>query len=225
MRAEIRSLRSDFMQPPDRLPLSGATERSKSRKAAIGLTRSQDQKPEAQIDFADLIVAIARTQDRAAFGQLFEYFAPRIKTLMLQFGATPVLAEELAQDTMLIVWRKAGLFDPAGASASGWIYRIAKNLQLDALRRERRRIALPGVNLPGDVPQPDAALALRDTERRVRAAIGQLSPEQLRVITLSFFEDKPHAEIAALLGLPLGTVKSRIRLAMKRLRHLLDGDS
>jgi RNA polymerase sigma-70 factor, ECF subfamily len=193
-------------------------------KAAVGLTVRYDKERDAQTQFPDLIVAIARNQDRAAFARLFEHFAPRIKTLMMQLGAPPVRAEEVAQDTMLSVWRKAHLFDPAGASASGWIYRIAKNLHIDALRRDRRLAAIPGDEEDASVPQPDATLSARETEGRVRAAIAQLGPEQLRVITLSFFEDKPHAEIAKELSIPLGTVKSRVRLAMQRLRDLLDNE-
>jgi RNA polymerase sigma-70 factor, ECF subfamily len=188
------------------------------------LTVSHDNEREAQTQFPDLIVAIARNQDRAAFARLFEHFAPRIKALMMQLGAPAVRAEELSQDTMLSVWRKAHLFDPAGTSASGWIYRIAKNLHIDALRRDQRLAAIPTDEEKADVPTPDAALSARETESRVRAAIAQLGPEQLRVITLSFFEDKPHAEIAKELSIPLGTVKSRVRLAMQRLRDLLDNE-
>lgn len=116
------------------------------------------------------------------------------------------------------------MFDPAGASASGWIYRIAKNLYVDELRRDRRSAAATAAAsiLDNDMPQPDAIVSARDMEVRVRAAIAALSAEQLRVVTLSFFEEKPHAEIAKELSIPLGTVKSRVRLAMQRLRELLD---
>jgi RNA polymerase sigma-70 factor (ECF subfamily) len=192
-------------------------------KAADALTVSGKER-DAQTEFPDLIVAVARNQDRSAFARLFQHFAPRIKTLMMQLGAPPVRAEELAQDTMLSVWRKAHLFDPAGASASGWIYRIGKNLHIDALRRDQRLAAIPADEETASVPQPDATLSARESEVRVRTAIAQLSSEQLRVITLSFFEDKPHAEIAKELGIPLGTVKSRVRLAMQRLRDLLDNE-
>lgn len=193
-------------------------------KAADGVTASQDKRTAAQAEFADLIVAIARDQDRGAFVRLFEFFAPRIKSLIMQLGGSPARAEEIAQDTMLAVWSKARLFDPAGASASGWIYRIAKNLHLDALRRDRRLATLPVEAELQEAPRPDAAFSTRDTEQRVRHAIAALTPEQLRVVTLSFFEEKPHAEIARELSIPLGTVKSRVRLAMQRLRDLLDGD-
>lgn len=182
----------------------------------------QDDRPDAQSELPNLLVAIARNQDRAAFAQLFEFFAPRIKAFMMRRGASPARAEEIAQDTMLAVWSKARLFDPAGLSASGWIYRIAKNLHVDGLRRDRRLASMPAEAEPDGVPQPDAILSTRVTEERVRAAVAALSPEQLRVVMLSFFEDKPHAEIARELSIPLGTVKSRVRLAMQRLRDLLD---
>lgn len=224
MHAQTRPMLREQVQrrPPGRLePDVGTT---KFGKAADGVTSSFDKRAEPRAEFSDLIVAIARDQDRAAFARLFSHFAPRIKTLIMQLGASPARAEEIAQDTMLAVWRKAQLFDPAGASASGWIYRIARNLHLDAIRRDKRLAAMPADAEADDTAQPDAILALQDTEKRVRAAIAELSPEQLRVITLSFFEDMPHAEIARELSIPLGTVKSRVRLAMQRLRDLLDSD-
>jgi RNA polymerase sigma-70 factor (ECF subfamily) len=171
--------------------------------------------------FADLIVKIARDQDRSAFARLFEHFAPRIKTLLVRLGETPARAEDLAQDTLLTVWRKANLFDSAGASASGWIYRIAKNLQVDARRRDQRLSSVAAEDLD-PVPLPDGIVSAKEMEDLVRAAVAELSEEQIRVVTLSFFEDKVHAEIADELKLPLGTVKSRLRLAMKHLRGRLD---
>jgi RNA polymerase sigma-70 factor (ECF subfamily) len=175
-------------------------------------------------DFAVLIVAVARQRDQKAFATLFAHFAPRVKTLALRLGAAPARAEELAQETLLTVWHKASLFDPAGASAAGWIYRIARNLLIDAARRDVRESShLPDAGDGGDeVLPPDRIAVAREDERRVRAALTTLSDEQRQVLKLSFFEEKAHAEIAAELRLPLGTVKSRLRLAMKRLRELLD---
>lgn len=173
-----------------------------------------------------LIQAVAVRQDREAFARLFEYFAPRIKSYMQRSGATEAAAEELAQETMLAVWRKAGLFDPASAGAAGWIFTIARNLRIDAHRRASRG----GVSETGDVdlefqvdesPQPDLQIATSQSEQLIRTALAQLSSDQMRVVELSFYEDKAHAEIAQMLKIPLGTVKSRLRLAMNRLRHLL----
>ena len=175
-------------------------------------------------DLAALITAVADRRDSAAFAELFQYFAPRIKALLMRSGAPGEQAEELAQEAMLTVWRKAHLFDPTGASASGWVFRIAHNLRIDAARRAQR-IERLGRELAGEtaeVEEPDAIVSAGQMQARVRAAIAQLSSEQLKVITLSFFESRPHAEIAEILQLPLGTVKSRIRLAFKRLRTLLD---
>jgi RNA polymerase sigma-70 factor, ECF subfamily len=205
---------------PFRGKKAGQTRTTPSRRTApISMRSVTDQ----HADFAKLIVAIARNDDRDAFAQLFEHFAPRVKTLMLRLGASPVRAEELAQDALLTVWTKARLFDPRGSSASGWIYRIAKNLHIDSVRRDRRLSAIPREDL-SPVDQPDSIYAAREDEALIRSALAQLSEDQKRILTLSFFDEKPHAEIAKELQLPLGTVKSRIRLGMQRLRALLDGE-
>ena len=166
------------------------------------------------------------SQDRAAFAALFEHFAPRVKTFMRRSGASEASADELAQETLLAVWRKAALFDPASAGASSWIFTIARNLRIDALRREKRGSAHETSDIDAEFqvdesPQPDSSLASAQSETRVRAALAELSEDQMRVIELSFYEEKAHAEIAQILQIPLGTVKSRLRLAMNRLRNLL----
>ena len=180
----------------------------------------------ARAQWAQLIAKVAAHQDRVAFAELFSYFAPRIKTFMQRSGSSEARAEELAQEAMLTVWRKAALFDPATASPSTWIFTIARNLRIDAFRRERR----VGMAEASDVeiefqvdeaPLPDARLATFQIGQRVQTALDELSDEQMRVIELSFFEEKAHAEIARILEIPLGTVKSRLRLAMSRLRTLL----
>jgi RNA polymerase sigma-70 factor (ECF subfamily) len=183
-----------------------------------------DEPGVANGDFAALIDSVARQRDREAFVQLYRHFAPRVKALMLRMGAPLEQADELTQECLLNVWRKAHLFDPQGASASGWIFRIARNLRIDGLRSARRaQAAADGIDqISDEVEWPDAIVAATQIGARVRAAIARLTPEQLTVITLSFIEGRPHAEIADKLQLPVGTVKSRIRLAMKRLRELLD---
>jgi RNA polymerase sigma-70 factor (ECF subfamily) len=173
---------------------------------------------------AQWIVAVAN-KDRAAFASLFEHFAPRVKTMMLRAGLSPQRAEDLAQDTMLAVWNKAHLFDQAGAGPSAWIFTIARNLRIDVLRREQRADRVESSAFDQPPPEemlPDAALVTSQSEEQVRAALARLSPEQLQIVRLSFFEDRPHGEISQTLGLPLGTVKSRLRLAMKHLRKLLE---
>lgn len=173
-------------------------------------------------DFSTLIVAVAQAQDRSAFSALFEHFAPRVKSYLMRSGATLGSAEELAQETLLAVWRKAAFFDPARGSASTWIFTIARNLRSDALRRERHPEALAReLDEPAPPRQADALFAASQRETRVRDALRTLSPEQAAVVRLSFFDEKAHAAIADELQLPLGTVKSRLRLAMHHLRTLL----
>ena len=169
-----------------------------------------------------MIVAIAESADRQAFADLFSHFAPRVKSYLLRLGAASEQAEELAQETLLCVWRKAASFDPGRAAASTWIFTIARNLRIDALRRERRPLVLDDpAEAPDAPPGADAVIVAVQDEARVKLAIAALPAEQAEVIRLSFFSDKPHSEIAVELGLPLGTVKSRLRLAMGRLRALL----
>ena len=176
--------------------------------------------------WAGLIEAVAVRQDRSAFATLFEHFAPLVKTFMRRSGVTEASADELAQETLLMVWRKASVFDPSTAGAAAWIFTIARNLRIDAHRRGRRG----GLTETSDVdaefqvdesPGPDSRLAAAQAETRVRAALAELSEEQRRVLELSFYEEKAHGEIARILHIPLGTVKSRSRLAMNRLRNLL----
>jgi RNA polymerase sigma-70 factor (ECF subfamily) len=171
-------------------------------------------------DDAALIAAVAQRRDRAAFATLFAYFGPRVKAWMLRAGSNPTAAEELAQETMLAVWQKAALFDPGRAGAATWIFTIARNLRIDALRRERHPSdLLPDPATEPDPPlQADRILAMSQQETRIRTALSQLPPDQAEVISKAFFEDKVHAEIEKELGIPLGTVKSRLRLAMIRLR-------
>jgi RNA polymerase sigma-70 factor, ECF subfamily len=175
---------------------------------------------------ARLITDIAAQQDRAAFAALFEFYAPRIKTMLIRMGANAEAAEDIAQETLVTVWRKAALYDPARASVSAWIYTIARNLRVDRLRRDQRAklFALYETVEPEEPERPDGAMDTLQREECVRAALRQLPEEQVRVVQLSFFEGRAHGDIARLLELPLGTVKSRLRLAMSRLR-LLIGDA
>lgn len=170
-----------------------------------------------------LLQRVARDQDRAAFTVLFEHFAPRVKAYLVRLGTSPQIADDLAQEAMLTLWRKAHLFDPAKASAATWMFTITRNLRIDAIRRERR----PRFDANDLSPAPDGdgdssmTLETWESEKAVRAALVALPPEQAEIVNLSFFSDKPHSQIAAELGIPLGTVKSRLRLAMARLRAAL----
>lgn len=169
-----------------------------------------------------LIEAIALRRDRDAFAVLFAYFAPRLKAWLIKSGATPGAAEDFAQDAMLIVWRKADLFDSTKARAATWIFTIARNRRLDMLRRDSRPLPTPEIELAGeDVRRPDELLSMSQDADRVRDALARLSPDHVEVLRLAFFMDSSHSEIAKHLDLPLGTVKSRIRNAMTKLRLIL----
>jgi RNA polymerase sigma-70 factor, ECF subfamily len=175
-------------------------------------------------DPAHLLAAIAARGDRAAFASLFGFYAPRIKGFLMRTGSAAEVAEEIAQEAMLSVWRKAATFDASRASVSTWIYAIARNLRIDRLRHERGvRAEVFYEALRSDEPErPDDSLEWAERDDRVRLAVRELPDEQMTVVRLSFFEDKPHGDIARILGIPLGTVKSRLRLAMAKLRERLD---
>jgi RNA polymerase sigma-70 factor (ECF subfamily) len=173
---------------------------------------------------AELVEAVARHGDREAFAALFEFYAPRVKGFLIRLGSTPDLSEEIAQETLLTLWRRAAMFDPSRASVGTWIFTIARNLRIDRARRGSVATAETIYEvLAGDDPaRPDEGLLSGERDRHVQAALRDLPAEQTDVVRLSFFEDKPHSEIAAILGLPLGTVKSRLRLAMTKLRERLE---
>ena len=177
-------------------------------------------------DFGRLIEAVATRRDRSAFATLFDHFAPRLKTYMLRCGADAAAAEDFAQEAMLAVWNKAELYDVTRAGPSAWIFTIARNLRIDALRRQRRAEPRSDASQePDPAEQPDTILAKVDDSDRLREALHMLPDDQARVVQLSFFGDKAHAAIAADLGVPLGTVKSRLRLALTRLRKVLEEQS
>lgn len=167
---------------------------------------------------------IAEAQCRDAFSDLFAYFAPRLKSYMLQLGADPAEAEELAQEVMITVWRKAGQYDPAKASVSTWIFRIARNRRIDAHRRTRKPELDPEEPLlrPAEPEEPDTMLNRAQMEEVVREQLKTLPPEQLELLEAAFYQGLSHSEIAEVFNLPLGTVKSRIRLAFSRLRGQLE---
>jgi len=173
-----------------------------------------------------MIEAVALRRDREAFAELFSHFAPRLKAWLMKSGATAATAEDFAQDAMLTVWRKADLFDARKARAATWIFTIARNRRLDMLRRDARPLPTPEIEL-GDVEvqRPDDILAASQDAKRVRDALSRLKPDQVEVLRLAFFLDSPHSEIARRLDLPLGTVKSRIRNAMIKLRLILEASA
>jgi len=172
----------------------------------------------------DLLRRIANSKDQAAFSSLFEYYAPRVKSYMLRQGANATTAEELAQEAMTSVWRKAGLYSPEKGNPTTWIFTIARNLRIDRLRKERVWQELPEghAERPSEDPEPDEVVSERERSRMVRDALATLPPEQIEIVTLSFLNGLSHSEIAEKLDLPLGTVKSRMRLAYDKMRPLLE---
>jgi RNA polymerase sigma-70 factor (ECF subfamily) len=174
---------------------------------------------------ADLIEAIAARQDRAAFATLFRHFGPRIRAFLMRGGADAEAAQEAAQEAMILVWRKAASFDRSRASAATWIYTIARNKRIDLIRRSARPAIETEDWLTVFAPEADDAdksVLAGQTYTRVQELLRDLSADQLTVIRMAFFEDKTHTVIAEELQLPLGTVKSRIRLALGRLREALE---
>src|SRR5262245_42132778 len=178
------------------------------------------------VDWASLIGDVAAREDRAAYRKLFEFFAPRIKGYLMRTGSNSVEAEEIAQEAMIVLWHKAGRFDPGTTGAAGWIFTIARNLRIDVVRRglraERLLKDIESEYLPEIADSRETAFGRDQEALHVEAALRELPSQQSEIIRLSFLEERPHSEIAALLGIPLGTVKSRARLAMNRLRELLD---
>jgi RNA polymerase sigma factor (sigma-70 family) len=175
-----------------------------------------------QIDWAALMLRVRDHQDRAAFAALFRHFAPRVKAFLMKSGATEALAEECAQDALATLWQKAHQFDAERASVATWVFTIARNRRIDALRKSRRP---EPEDLPwGPEPEPDQAevFEVQQETKRLGAALSQLPVKQRDLIERAYFGDLSHSEIAAETGLPLGTIKSRIRLALERLRHQMD---
>jgi RNA polymerase sigma-70 factor (ECF subfamily) len=173
--------------------------------------------------FDDLLTAVGQTKNRDAFVRLFEYFAPRVKSFLMRGGFNKDEADELAQETMLTVWNKAGSYDSTKASASTWIFTIARNKKIDNLRKSSPVELDPHDPLLMPVERDTPLDYINRTQEieRLAKAIKNLPEEQASLVRKSFFESKSHGEISEETGIPLGTVKSRIRLALDKLHHLL----
>lgn len=174
-------------------------------------------------DYNKCLLEIAASGDRRAFAAIYGYFAPRVKGFLMRGGATPEEAEDLAQDTMVKVLNKAGQFDPQKASAATWIFTIARNSRIDAIRRATKPAldASEPMLVPEESPRADELCELSERDMRIRKAFEGLPTDQREVMRLHFFEDEPHSTIAERLDLPLGTVKSRLRLAFDKVRREL----
>jgi RNA polymerase sigma-70 factor (ECF subfamily) len=191
---------------------------------AIEENRSLDAKVSSEISQqTQWMLAVRDERDRAAFAKLFDHFAPRLKGFAIRSGASNAHAEEIVQEVLLAVWHKASQFDPHRAQVSAWIYQIARNKQIDQFRKEDR--PLPEVLLveEDDTPDADQILALEQETQELHTALGKLNPEQRELIEQTYLGELSHSNIESLTGLPLGTIKSRIRLGMARLRHEMKG--
>lgn len=201
------------------------------RRAVFAFNGGMDERPtpaalpaaDASVSMDDLLLAVGQAGDRAAFAQVFAYFAPRVKAYLRRLGVDAGGADELVQEVMLLVWRRADTFDPRQSSASTWIFTIARNKRVDALRREARPEFDPTdpLLLPEAETPADHRIESRESIARMRVALNALPPEQAELLRLAYFDEVPHSTISAERGIPLGTVKSRLRLAMDRLRKVL----
>jgi RNA polymerase sigma factor (sigma-70 family) len=183
------------------------------------VTEKTGAEKQSEVDFTALMLAVRDAQDRAAFAQLFAHFAPRVKGFLMKSGSDAATAEDCAQDVMATLWRKAALYDPARASVATWVFTIARNRRIDIARRDRRPE-------PQDLPwsnqdEPDQAEVYEAAQEtsRLQTAIAALPDKQRQLLQRAFYGELSHSEIAAETGLPLGTIKSRIRLALDRLRQ------
>jgi RNA polymerase sigma-70 factor, ECF subfamily len=173
---------------------------------------------------SDLLLRIATERSDDAFRGLFEEFGPRIRSYMMRRGADAAMAEDLAQETLLTVWSKANLYSPDKATPATWIFTIARNLRIDRLRKEVAWQELSeehAEEIPSGDAAPDDMVSERQRQARVQAVLARLPADQREVITLAFIDGLSHREIAERLSLPLGTVKSRVRLAYEKVREAL----
>ena len=189
------------------------------------ITMTETSVPNARGDqFVDMLTRIAASKDRIAFATVFDHFAPRVKSFMMRKGSNPEQAEDLVQETMIAVWSKAAMFSTEKGSVSTWIFTIARNLRIDKLRRERAQLYtdLEDFDAPDMSTGAEEALGRSQEDNHVVQALAQIPVEQRDLLILSFVEDVPQSEIALRLGIPLGTVKSRMRLGYQRLRKILE---
>lgn len=170
--------------------------------------------------FGALVHAVAQDRDREAFAALFRHFAPKILQYCLKLGADRGTAEELVQDVMLTVWLKAGSFDPAQATVGTWVFTIARNRRIDRLRKEMRPAPDPDdpAMIPASRTTPEESAQLVQSSRQLQDAIGNLAANQSEVLRRSYFLEQTHEEIAEDTAVPLGTVKTRLRLALQHLK-------
>ena len=169
------------------------------------------------------MLAVRDDRDKSAFAALFDHFGPRLKGFIMRTGTSSAQAEEIVQDVMLTVWRKSAMFDPHRAQVSAWIYQIARNRQIDVIRKEKRPLPEELSEDPDAESDASQILAVEQEAGQLRHALARLKPDQREMIEKAYLGELTHQEISSRTGLPLGTIKSRIRLGLERLRHELHG--
>jgi RNA polymerase sigma-70 factor (ECF subfamily) len=208
----------------DRPPLAAPGKRSKYEDLMVAKRTVPGDARSKAAELAESISQVANQRSEAAFSALFRYFAPRIKSYCLRLGVDASGAEEITQEAMVSIWRNAGQFDPAKASPSTWIFTIARNLTIDRFRKGRRPEFDPADPslVPDEQPSPDRLVEQSEIQERVWRIMESLSLNERNVLMLSFYENLSHGEISKQLSIPIGTVKSRIRLAFAKIRSTLD---
>lgn len=184
-----------------------------------GKTPLPNVDPNPSVLWVDHMARIAGSKDQAAFAELFRHFAPRVKAFLMKGGTEAQMAEECTQEVLATVWTKAHSFDPSRASVATWIFTIARNRKIDMVRRQRRPEPEELTWGPEQEPQAEDVMAMQQDNARLKTALGALPDKQRDLVEKAYFGDLSHSEIAETTGLPLGTIKSRIRLALERLRH------
>lgn len=191
-----------------------------ARQKARKLQTSKSDR--SALEWSKDLELIRTEKSEAAFARVFYHFAPRVKAFLIKSGADAGLAEECAQEVMVTVWHKAHLFDPTRASASTWIFTIARNKKIDALRKQLRPTPDDLGWGPEHEPDQEEMVGLQQETEKLGEAIANLPEKQRVLVERAYFEEMSHNEIAEATGLPLGTIKSRIRLALERLRHAMN---
>jgi len=196
------------------------------RETDSGVLSRLDKKsaPMSKLEFSketQWMLSVRDNRDRQAFAMLFDHFAPKLKGFVIRSGAPAHQAEEIVQDVMLTIWRKADSFDPHRAQVSAWVFQIARNRHIDIIRKENRPMPEELKQPPEDEPDANQILALEQESRHLKQALANLNDEQRLIIEKAYVGELSHQEISTQTGIPLGTIKSRIRLGLERLRHEL----
>lgn len=200
---------------------------NRARPSQFEMSRSESKLlPQKKTELSEQTIwmlAVRDDRDKAAFSELFDFFAPRLKGFIMRSGTSSAQAEEIVQDVMLTVWRKASMYDPHRAQVSAWIYQIARNRHIDINRKEKRPV--PEELIEDQETEPDASqiMAMEQEAGQLKHALAQLNAKQREMIEKAYLGDLTHQQIKEQTGLPLGTIKSRIRLGLERLRRELKG--